>query len=399
MPDNTNQPLRFGIDVLISGDAPIDQKLRYGFLTTDAAVLASDAKTTARVAMQKAGFNLTKLFSAEHGLSGAAADGANVGDTTDPLTKLPVVSLYGEKHGIVDPKDLEDVDAMVFDLPDVGVRFYTRIWSLSYLLETCAKVGKPLYVLDRPNPIGGDLLASEGPELNEKEISSFVGRWNIPIRHSLTIGELAMLWNVERNINCNLEVLRVEGWTRDMHWPATKLPFIAPSPNLRTYDAAIVYPGTCFFEGTNLSEGRGTDQPLRQVGAPWVDGDAVARSFNVLGLPGITAKPVTFTPDSRKHAKAKCGGVLLEATDPAAIRPVSAGLHLVALMLRMYPEQSKWLPENKKGQNHFDLLVGNMDVRKHLIDGSDAEVAERIKTWTGDVGDWRQRVHQILQYA
>ena len=242
---------------------------------------------------------------------------------------------------------------MVFDLPDVGVRFYTRIWSLSYLLETCAKAEKPLFVLDRPNPIGGDLFAVEGPQLNEKDVSSFVGRWNIPIRHSLTIGELAMLWNVERNINCNLEVLRVEGWTRDMHWPATKLPFIPPSPNLRTYEAAIVYPGTCFFEGTNLSEGRGTDQPLRQVGAPWVDGDAVAKAFNALSLPGVTAKPVTFTPDSRKHEKARCGGVLLEATDPAAIRPVSAGLHLVALLL---PHVSRTMQMDARQQERDRII-------------------------------------------
>jgi uncharacterized protein YbbC (DUF1343 family) len=397
--DNNDAPIRFGVDLLINGDAPLDKTRRYGFVTTDNAVLATDAKVTSRVGVQRAGFNLVKLFAAEHGMSGKAQDGEAVGAEIDPLTKLPVVSLYDDRKGLVSADELADIDAVLFDFPDVGARFYTRIWTLSHLLESCAQAGRPLFVLDRPNPIGGDLGAVEGPPLDEKNLSTFVGRWNIPIRHSLTIGELALLFNSEHKIGCELEVLRTEGWHRDMHWPATKLPFIAPSPNLRTYEAALVYPGTCFFEGTNLSEGRGTDQSLRQIGAPWVNGDKLAGRFNAIGVPGLRAKPVSFTPDSRKHANAKCGGVLIEITDANAARPVSAGLHLVSLVFRMYPKESRWLENNEKGFNHFDRLVGSRKIRDELINGSDAQIADRIKAWTGDTTDWPKRVHASLQYA
>jgi uncharacterized protein YbbC (DUF1343 family) len=376
-------PVSFGVDNFIFGEKPLVRSLaRIAMATNDTARLASNSNVTSRVALQQAGFNLIRLFSPEHGIGAAAADGAHVADGVDPLTDVPVVSLYGSKFR-PSADELRDIDLVLYDIPDVGARFYT----LSHVLEACAEVGKPLIVLDRTNPLGGDLTAAEGPMLDESKFSTFVGRWNIPIRYSLTIGEVAMLWNVERKIGAELRVVKCAGWTRDMQWPETRLPFVPTSPAIKDFETALLYPGMCLVEGTNLSEGRGTDVPFRQIGAPWIDGEQLVARFNALALPGIKATPVEFVPSSRKHTGERCGGVWLEITDARSLRPVSAGLHLIAAAIAVDPGKFEW----KTG--HFDRLIGRGDVRLTL----DAQANPSVREWTG-TGDWESRVKAHLLY-
>jgi len=354
--------VRLGVDELID-HLPRDLCAgRVGMVTSN--VATTSAGVLSRLALRDAGVNLIRLFGPEHGLAGTTADGAPVPDDIDPATLLPVVSLYGQ-HVRPTPEALADLDAILFDIPDVGTRFYTYIWTLSHVIEACAEAHKPLYVLDRPNPLGGDLDAGEGPILDEANLSSFVGRWNIPIRYSLTIAELARLWNEERKIGCDLRIVPCANWKREMHWPDTGLPFVQLSPAMPSYETALFYPGTCLIEGTNLSEGRGTDAPFRLIGAPWVDAEALADALKGITRSRIT--PVTFTPTGRKHAGEVCRGVLLEPTDVRFLRPVALGLRLIDSVARLHPDRFSFSPyetaANPSGLSHFDRLIGSKQIR------------------------------------
>ena len=386
--------VQFGVDRLIANVPTALRQARVGMVTSDVATTAVGGRPS-RAALRDAGVNLTKLFGPEHGLAGTAVDGEKIDDALDPLTKLPVVSLYGKSMRPT-AESLADLDAIVYDIPDVGARFYTYIWTLSHVMEAAAQARKPLYVLDRPNPIGGDLAAAEGPMLDEERLSSFVGRWNIPIRYSLTIGELARLWNAERKIGCELHVIGCAGWHRNLHWPETRLPFVQLSPAMMSYETALFYPGTCLIEGTKLSEGRGTDAPFRMIGAPWVDGAALAERLNARRMAGVRVAAVEFTPQGRKYAGERCRGVVLEATDRLRIRPVAVGLALVAELIARHREEFEWLPyptaANEGGHQHFDRLVGRTDVRRAL-DRGEAHIDE----WTATPG-WAERARPHLLY-
>lgn len=362
-------------------------------MVTSNVALTADGRSS-RVALRDAGVNLVRLFGPEHGLGGIAEDGAAVSDDTDPQTGLPAVSLYGQSVR-PRPESLADLDALIYDIPDVGARFYTYIWTLSHLLEAAADANKPVYVLDRPNPIGGSLDVVEGPILDEK-LASFVGRWNIPVRYSLTIGELAQLWNKDRNLNCDLTIIPCANWHRSQHWPELGLPFMRLSPAMISYETALLYPGTCLIEGTKLSEGRGTDAPFRLIGAPWVDADELASSLNARRLPGLNFSPATFTPEGRKYAGELCKGVRIEVTEAKAARPVAAGLHLVADLIRLHPDRFEWLPyptaASGEGLQHFGRLIGRSDVRELLTRGSC-----EINPITAADG-WKERVTPHLIY-
>jgi uncharacterized protein YbbC (DUF1343 family) len=268
-------------------------------------------------------------------------------------------------------------------------------------MEACAEAAKPLYVLDRPNPIGGDFSAAEGPTLDEAHLSSFVGRWNIPIRYSLTIGELARLWNAERKLRADLHVVQVTGWSRAQHWPDTRLPFVKLSPAMPSYESALLYPGTCLFEGTNLSEGRGTDASFQLIGAPWIDSTSLASGFNALNLPGILAHPAAFIPGDRKHSGASCHGLRLEITNPITFRPVRSGLNLLAQIIRLHPHDFRWLTypttASPTGTNHFDKLIGQIHIRPAL-DAQPPDLAQQIDQWTAS-GDWPTRAAPYLLYS
>ncbi|MFK3677450.1 exo-beta-N-acetylmuramidase NamZ domain-containing protein [Microbacterium sp. NPDC090218] len=306
---------------------------RIGLVTNDLA-LTSDLRR-GRQPLAAAGWEFTRLFGPEHGLSGRAREGELVGDLLDPITGVEVRSLYGDA---VRPAaaDLSDLDVMLIDLPDVGARFYTYIWTMSHVLEACADAGVAVVVLDRPNPIGGRLDSAEGPLLDERA-QSLVGRWSMPIRHGLTIGELARHWVRTRRIDVDLSVIEVEGWSRDASTGIDEGTWMPPSPNLPSPTTALLYPGTCLAEGVNVSEGRSTAVPFRVIAAPFIDGERYAAAITAAGLPGVVAVPYGFTPLVRDHAGEACEGVILHVTDAEALRPVHTGVRLLSLIEEVHP--------------------------------------------------------------
>lgn len=331
--------MHLGIDRLIRGD--ISPALlarlrgsRIGMLTNDLA-LTSELRR-GREPLTAAGWDFSMFFGPEHGLSGRAREGELVGDASDPVTGVPVRSLYGadvRPH----PTDLAELDVVVIDLPDVGARFYTYIWTMSHMLEACADAGVSVVVLDRPNPLGGRLDRAEGPMLDE-HAQSLVGRWAMPIRHGLTIGEIAQHWVRTRRIDVELEVVTVEGWKREEtalgHQELTWMP---PSPNLPSAATALLYPGTCLAEGVNVSEGRSTAVPFRVIAAPFIDGERYAEAIAAAALPGLVAVPYGFTPLVRDHAGEACEGVILHVTDAEALRAVHTGARLLSLIEEIHP--------------------------------------------------------------
>jgi uncharacterized protein YbbC (DUF1343 family) len=287
-----------------------------------------------------------------------------------------VFSLYG-KTKEPSPKMLAEVDVLVFDMQDAGARFYTFISTLFYVLRGAGRAGKPVIVLDRPNPINGARI--EGPRV-EPGLESFVGITPIPIRHGLTTGELAFYLNVEHHLGADLSVIPMRGWARDMWFDQTGLPWVTTSPGIPQLVTAAVYPGMCFVEGTNLSEGRGTTLPFEIAGAPWLDGDPAARSLNALNLPGVRFRPLYFIPSASKHAGEKCGGVQAHVTDREAFRPTATGLHVVAACRAHAAEQFQFLASSWEGRPpHFDLLTGVAAVREGLAAGKAVE--EITATW------------------
>jgi uncharacterized protein YbbC (DUF1343 family) len=390
-------PVRFGIDGLLA--APDPPRGSLGLVTNDSARPARDPWTPGRLALLRAGFPLARLFTPEHGLGADLPDGAPVAHGADPLTGLPVTSLYGENVRPT-PEALAGLEAVLFDLPDVGARFYTYIWTLFHVMEACAEAGVPLVVLDRPNPLGGNLEAAEGPILDVAAFPSFLGRAPIPIRHSLTPGELARLWREEWNLDLDLRVVPCQGWRRSMHWPDTGLPFIPTSPSMPSYESALLYPGLCLLEATNLSVGRGTHGPFQQVGAPWFEAEKTTRTINGLNLPGLRAEPCAFTPALDPYAGKPCPGICLRTADPKSLRPVAFGLHLVGVVIRTHGEEFCWAPyptaANPSGEGHFERLVGRAGIREAL-EVSPPNIAERIAAWTSATM-WRERVGDILLY-
>ncbi|QQE11929.1 DUF1343 domain-containing protein [Planctomycetota bacterium] len=395
--------IRFGVDQVLANCPDELKTKRVGLLTNDAATTATlpHPYALSRQALAESEVNLVALFSPEHGIGAAAADGAKIGDVKDLVTGLPVHSLYGKNFAPTDEM-LSEIDVFVIDVPDIGARFYTYIWTMSYILEKCAKVGMPIYVLDRPNPVGGVLEKAEGPLLDESTFNSLVGRWRIPIRHSLTMGELAKLWNTEREIGAELTVIPMSGWDREMLWEDTGLSFVPTSPAMNSGEEALIYPGTTLFEGLNISECRGTSFPFRGIGAPWIDSMKLACWFNELGLEGVVARAMTFSPSDSWYKGESCGGVMLHVTDRDLFKPVASLLHLVHLIWMHYPEEVKWAEyptaNNYTGADHFDRLIGDTEIRQ-VIEGRPSvdEIRGHIAKWT-EVGDWSDRVKEHLLY-
>lgn len=387
----------FGIDRLLASPGLVTG--RVALVTNDAARTARDPKLHSRVALQRAGLKLVRLFSPEHGIAARAPDGAAVADGVDPVTGLAIVSLYGER--MRPPREsLTDLDAVLFDIPDIGARFYTYIWTLSHVLEACAEIGVPFIVLDRPNPLGGDLTAAEGPILDIAKFASFVGRAAIPIRHSLTVGELAQLWKAEWKLDTRLQVIRCEGWRRSLHWPGTGLPFVPTSPAITSYEAALLYPGVCLFEATNLSVGRGTPLSFQAVGAPWLRAEKTVEHFNRLSPTGVVAEATKFHPAISPHVGEYCPAVHLVVNNPQTFRPVATGLLLLATIIELHREHFQWAKyptaANPSGEGHFERLVGRAGIRATLERGV-AEVRPLIENWTA-ASAWARRVDPILLY-
>jgi len=372
--------VRTGLDLWMDSLPPELKTARLGLVSHPAAVLPD--LTGAVDALRAAGYRLTALFGPEHGFGGAAADGAKVGNATDPRTGLPIFSLYGHTYEPT-AEMLTQVDALVFDMQDVGVRFYTYLSTLFYLLKAAGKAGKPVYVLDRPNPITGNLL--EGGPL-EPGFESFVGIVNLPIRHGLTLGELANYLNTEHALGAEVRVVKMTGWQREMWFDQTGLPWVPTSPAMPHLSTATLYPGMCLLEGCNLSLGRGTSLPFEICGAPWLDGYTLAETLNALNLPGARFRPLTFTPSASNHAGNECYGVQVHVTDRAALRPVTLALHLIAAARQMAGAAWEWNP-------HFERLAGSSGVRPVLETGKSVEVL--TAQWADSLSGF---VHQREKY-
>jgi uncharacterized protein YbbC (DUF1343 family) len=359
----TGPKVRTGLDRVLADPTPLQGK-RIGLLTHDAA-LAADGRRGVDALAALPGVTLSALFAPEHGLAGTAAAGEHVGDARDGKTGLPVYSLYGARPA-PEPAQLAGLDLLVIDLQDVGLRCYTYAGTALKAMEVAAKVKLPVLLLDRPNPLGG--LVFEGPALEDAWLGTTpVTALPTVYRHGLTLGEITRYLTLG-GFGWNIEVSRLDGWKRGMGtevFGPGGLPFTPPSPNLRSPAAILAYAASVLVEGTNLSEGRGTDAPFEQVGAPWIDGAALAKALNKEKLPGVRFSAARFTPASSKHAGALCEGVRITVTDEEHYRAFDTGVMLVAALRRQAPARFAFLPGNPP---FFDLLAGRRYVREALME-------------------------------
>ncbi len=347
-------------------------------------------------ALLERGIEVRAIFSPEHGFEGAAPEGARVYSGGESYRGVPIHSLYGVTTR-PDSSLLADLGALLFDIQDVGARFYTYTSTMARTMEAAAAAHLPYVVLDRPNPIGG--LAADGPVL-EPDYASFVGLFPVPIRHGLTVGEYAA-WmagegHLAKGADLDLRVVAMRGWERRMLFAATGVPWVQPSPNLPTPATALVYPGICLIEGTNLSEGRGTERPFELVGAPWADAERVADRLNALELPGVVFHPVDFTPDRPEGAVEvkwqgeACRGVEIEVTDPQSLRCVVTGAAVVSAFRFEHPDLFRWRAA------HFDRLAGNGWLREGIEAGLSPLVLE--ERWLDGVRQWRDESARYWLY-
>lgn len=304
---------------------------RVGLITNQTGI---DAEGTPSAVLLSRSAQLTALFSPEHGIQGNEREGASIGHSSDPRTGLPVYSLYGNTKRPT-PEMLKDIDILCFDIQDVGARFYTYISTMAYAMEECARHKKQFVVFDRPNPIGG---AVEGNML-ELEYRSFTGYFPIVQRHGMTVGELALLFNTEYGVHCDLTVIPMEGWNRETYFDELPLLWVPPSPNIPSPQTALVYAGVCLFEGTNLSVGRGTTMPFQYLGAPYIDAYRLADQLNRLGMAGVRFLPAFFTPSLSLYAGQLCGGVQIAVTDRRSFAPVKTAVALFYELKRLYPNK------------------------------------------------------------
>ncbi|MBX9956363.1 DUF1343 domain-containing protein [Peribacillus simplex] len=349
-----------GIEVLLKDEKNVLSGKKVGLITNPTGI---DSKLTSIVDLlhDDPDINLTALFGPEHGVRGDAQAGASVEYYVDEKTGLPVYSLYGKTKKPT-PEMLKDVEVLVFDIQDVGTRYYTYIYTMAYAMEAAKENDIPFIVLDRPNPQGGESV--DGPVL-EPEFSSFVGLYPIPLKHGMTVGELATFFNKEYKIGADLKVIKMKGWKRDMDYDDTGLPFVLPSPNMPTVSTTFVYPATGLIEGTNVSEGRGTTKPFELIGAPYINSDELAGKLNALRLPGVKFRAASFTPTFSKHAGKLSHGVEIYITDREEFKAVPTGLHIIKTIQDLYPGDFEFL-----AANNFNLLIGNGWIMSRIKEGS-----------------------------
>jgi uncharacterized protein YbbC (DUF1343 family) len=354
--------------------------LRVGLVCNPASVDARLAHASDLV-LHAPGVTLAALFGPQHGFRADLQDNMiESPHATDALRRVPVFSLYSETREPT-AEMLRGLDVLVIDLQDVGARIYTFVYTMANCLRAAARHRVPVLVCDRPNPIGGD--AVEGPML-EPGFESFVGLFPIPMRHGMTIGELAGLFNTHFGLGADLQVVQMEGWSRAMYFDETGLPWVMPSPNMPTLDTAIVYPGAVLFEGTQLSEGRGTTRPFELLGAPWVDAERCCADLNALQIGGVHYRPVMFEPTFQKHAREACGGCQIHVTDRRAFAPVLASVAVMAAFHRANPSRFAWRQppyEYEHDKMPIDILAGSPALRRHIEAGTGArEIAASWET-------------------
>lgn len=383
--------VRTGVDLLAGGlSHPWITGSRIGLITNPTGI-TSHFRSTIEVCAGLKDAELVALYACEHGLDGELQAGVRFGDTLHPKLGIPVFSLYGEQKKPT-PAIMAGVDTVLFDIQDVGIRYYTYASTLFQMMETCAQAGKRLLVLDRPNPLGGCIV--EGGVLNAG-YESLVGAWRMPVRHGMTVGELALLVNSELEHPCELDVIAMEGWRRKMSFADCGLPWMMPSPNMPTLDTVRVYAGSCLLEGTNVSEGRGTTRPFEWIGAPWVEGERLAERVRQHGLEGVHLHPVYMSPTFSKHAGELCGGVRIFVTEPEKFRAADMGLVLLHELISLAQNEFRWLEPPKSGSRYFiDLLTGGSVVRENIHDPG---VLERLRReWKMQAMAWNERRQPFL---
>jgi uncharacterized protein YbbC (DUF1343 family) len=378
--------VRPGIDVLLTDSLHLVRERRVGLVTNQAGVDADGISDVVR--LRAAGVRLVALFSPEHGFRGAADPGESVASSVDSATGLPIYSLYGPTSAPT-AEMLAGIDVMLVDLQDVGARYFTWLFTTIEVMKAAGPRGVEVVVLDRPNPLGGRI---QGAVLEPAHITP-VGQLAVPMRHGLTLGELARLAAADRGLAVELAVVPAAGWTRDLPFARSGLPFIPPSPNLRTLESLHHYPGSCLFEGTNLSVGRGSAAPFEQLGAPWLDTTEVLARIRRAGLPGVRFRGVEFTPvrpGDGKFADTLVRGIRLEMTDPSAYDPTAAAVHLLSAIRAVHPDRFGWIPA------HFDRLAGTRRLRAAIEGGTDP--AAIVQGWEGDLEHFRARRRAVLIY-
>jgi uncharacterized protein YbbC (DUF1343 family) len=387
-------PLQFGIDIILQNE-PNWKKERIGMLTNDAAKTIHGKLS--RLALIEAGFNLIQLFSPEHGIKAIGEDGAPMQNGIDEITGLSIISLYGTKF-MPSAEDLKEIDVLLFDVPDAGTRFYTYLWSMTYWIEAAAKYNKKVIILDRPNPIGGNLMMAEGPML-DKTISSFIGRFNIPIKHQCTLGELAVYFNDQQNWNANLSIIKCVGWRREELFYNWGIKWEKPSPALQNMEATLLYPGLCFFEATNVSVGRGTAFSFEWIGAEWFNLPAITMlSQNIFG--GDLYMEIMKLPILKNETSIEITGLRLKLRNTNTFDAVLNGLLLLKIIKDIHPKDFKWMPyptqANPTGKNHLDLLLG--------VPNGEALFDLPLKSWLQQiskitrVSEWYDRMVSYLLY-
>jgi uncharacterized protein YbbC (DUF1343 family) len=394
MARSLSPPVRTGLEHLARQPSLL-RGLRLGLLSHQASV-DSRYRHASEVVAAMPGCRLVRLFAPEHGLWGAPQDHAAISSTRDPVTGLPVVSLYGARREPT-PSMLAGLDALVVDLQDIGSRYYTFQWTMALAMRACARAGVRVVVLDRPNPLGGEIVEGNVPD---PRFASFVGLYPLPARPGLTIGELAGYLNEEHGLGCDLTVIPMRGWRRAMLWEDTGVPWVAPSPNMPTPDTARVYPGGCLIEGTNLSEGRGTTRPFEWLGAPYLDAHRYAAGLNALRLPGVHFRPARFTPTFHKWAGRLCGGAQVHVTDLARFKPFLTGLAEIAVARQQAPRAFQWKRPPYEFEHRLlpiDILCGTDTIRRAIERRVDLASIERA--WGGALAQWKRRRRPHLLYG
>ncbi len=387
--------VKLGLEKVLEKGVDLLNGLKVGLICNQASV-DHNFRHSADLFFESDSFHLTTLFGPQHGIRGDVQD--NMVETShgiDKQTGLPIYSLYSETREPTEEM-LANVDALCFDLQDVGCRVYTFIYTMANALKACAKFGKKMIVLDRPNPIGG--IAIEGNVL-EIGHESFVGQYPIPMRHGMTVGELALMFNRHFGINAELEIVKMDGWERQFYYDETDCPWVMPSPNMPTTDTAVVFPATVYFEGTMISEGRGTTRPFELVGAPYIDAFSFAKSLNSLKLDGIYFRPVNFLPTFQKHHNIVCGGVFLHITDRNYFQPVLTGIEMTKCAFQMYPKEFKWKDtpyEYVFDRNPFDVISGSFVTRLQIE--SNVGANSIIDSWNDDLIEFRKVRENYLLY-
>lgn len=378
---NSEAKVLTGIDVLERDGFKQLAGMKVGLVTNHTGK-NREGRSTIDVLHQAKDVRIVALFSPEHGIRGLLDE--KVSDSKDEQTGLPIYSLYGETRR-PKPEHLKELDALVFDIQDIGTRFYTYMSTLGYVMEEAVKARLPVFVLDRPNPIAG--VAVEGPVADADKLS-FTAYHTIPVRHGMTIGELAQLFNQQRQIGCDVRVIRMEGWRRAYYFDATNLTWVSPSPNMRSLTEATLYPGVGLLETTNVSVGRGTDTPFEVIGAPWIKGDQLAESLNSRRLPGVRFVPIRFKPSASVYKGEECGGVNVIITNRETFTPLLTGIEMATALRKLYPEQ--W-----KVDSYLRLLV-NADTLERIKRGEDP--VEIVKSWNERLDEFRRERLKFLLY-